>query len=362
MECLMARNKNNNALDVFISYRREGGATVARLLYEILKSREISAFMDAETLSRGDYEKSIQVNIKNAKNFILVMALGTLDSEWVQAEIKYALQYKKNIIPIFVNGVDRFPNEIPDGLNSIKSFNAITLGHDNFDANMNKLMSWLETKHNLLLKAYIDFSYKKGESELIQSLMDALSNILPSQTLIDLLKEQLKSSWAESDLNNATPQNLLNDLDTWTLKNMAKSLGVEHKGTRGNTINNINSWLQGMDSYLIKDDKNEDFERYYRVQHRLESMFRSRDKLSELKLLCDEKLPHLRPKSWKSSADILFSLVDEPSICNLSSLFKILNLTESEIKDICEVMMSNSVGRRSALIEKLENWVNYQNE
>ena len=41
--------KNNNMLDVFISYRRGGGATVARLLYEVLKSRGISAFMDAET-------------------------------------------------------------------------------------------------------------------------------------------------------------------------------------------------------------------------------------------------------------------------------------------------------------------------
>lgn len=93
--------------------------------------------------------------------------------------------------------------------------------------NMNKLMSWLETKHNLLLKAYLDFSYEKGEGKLIQSLMDSLSNILPQPVLIDLLKEHLKLSWTDSDSTNATPGNLLKDLDTWTLKNMTKYLGVE---------------------------------------------------------------------------------------------------------------------------------------
>ena len=354
--------KTNNMLDVFISYRREGGATVARLLYEILKSRDISAFMDAETLSRGDYEKSIQINIKNSKNFLLVLASGTLESEWVQTEIKLALQHKKNIIPIFVNGVDRFPDVIPDGLGSIKSLNAITFNHENFETNMNKLMSWLETKHNLLLKAYLDFSYKKGEEELVKSLMESLSNILPQSVLIDLLKEHLKKSWVDSESNCATPGNLIKDLDTWTLKRMAEHLGVEHKGIRERTINNIDSWLRGVDVPQIKEDKDEEFERFYRVQHQLERMFRSRGKLSDLKYICESKLPAFKPKSWKSSADILFSLVDEPFVRDLDVLFKILELSESDIKELCGALIGDSVGRRTALIEKLEKWVNYQDE
>ncbi|GJA10452.1 MULTISPECIES: toll/interleukin-1 receptor domain-containing protein [Aeromonas] len=354
--------KNNNMLDVFISYRREGGATVARLLYEVLKSREISAFMDAETLSRGDYEKSIQSNIKNSKNFLLILAPGTLDSEWVQTEVKFALQYKKNIIPVFVNGVDRFPDVIPNGLGAIKSLNAIAFNHENFENNMNKLMSWLETKHNLLLKAYLDFSYEKGEGKLIQSLMDSLSNILPQPVLIDLLKEHLKLSWTDSDSTNATPGNLLKDLDTWTLKNMTKYLGVEHKGIRENTINNIDLWLRGMDVPLIKEDKDEEFERYYRVQHYLEQKFKSRDNLFMLKALCETNIPFFKPKSWKSSADILFSLVDEPFVCNLGVLFKTLELSEGDIKELCDCLIGDSVGRRTALIEKMEKWVNYQDE
>ena len=352
----------NNVLDVFISYRREGGATVARLLYEVLKSREISAFMDAETLSRGDYEKSIQSNIKNSKNFLLILAPGTLDSEWVQTEVKFALQYKKNIIPVFVNGVDRFPEVIPNGLGAIKSLNAIAFNHENFETNMNKLMSWLETKHNLLLKAYLDFSYKKGEEELAQSLMDSLSNILPQSVLIDLLKEHLKQSWGDSDSNNATPENLLKNLDTWVIKGMAEHLGVEHKGVREYIINNIDSWLRGLDVPLIKEDNDEEFERYYRVQHHLERMFKSRDNLFKLKVLCETNIPYFKPKSWKSSADILFSLVDEPFVCNLDLLFKTLELSESDIKELCGSLIGDSVGRRTALIEKLEKWVNYQDE
>lgn len=52
---------------------------------------------------------------------------------------------------------------------------------------------------------------------------------------------------------------------------MTKYLGVEHKGIREYTINNIDLWLRGMDVSLIKEDKDEEFERYYRVQHYLET-------------------------------------------------------------------------------------------
>ncbi len=61
-------------IDVFISYRREGGSTAARLLYEVLKTKKITGFMDVETLTRGDYEASILAHIEKARNFVLIVS------------------------------------------------------------------------------------------------------------------------------------------------------------------------------------------------------------------------------------------------------------------------------------------------
>ena len=44
--------------DVFISYRRDGGEVLGRLLFELLKN-EYNVFFDHETLSSGRFDKKL---------------------------------------------------------------------------------------------------------------------------------------------------------------------------------------------------------------------------------------------------------------------------------------------------------------
>ena len=53
-----------NSYDVFISYRREGGGILARLLYETLRHRKYSVFFDYESLSSGVFGEKILATIR----------------------------------------------------------------------------------------------------------------------------------------------------------------------------------------------------------------------------------------------------------------------------------------------------------
>jgi len=65
--------------DVFISYRRSSGATVARLLCDVLTQRNISIFFDKESLGEGNFDDAIEHNLHAARNFILIVSPGLFD-------------------------------------------------------------------------------------------------------------------------------------------------------------------------------------------------------------------------------------------------------------------------------------------
>lgn len=93
----------------------------------------------------------------------------------------------------------------------------------------------------------------------------------------------------------------------------------------------------------------------------LKQKFKSRDNLFMLKALCE--MFHFSNRNHGSLALIFFfQFVDEPFVCNLGVLFKTLELSEGDIKELCDCLIGDSVGRRTALIEKMEKWVNYQDE
>lgn len=44
-----------NNFDLFISYRRNGGEVIARLIFELLKNRKYNIFFDHKSLSSGEF-------------------------------------------------------------------------------------------------------------------------------------------------------------------------------------------------------------------------------------------------------------------------------------------------------------------
>ena len=103
---------------IFISYRREGGVTCAKLICEALKNHGYTVFFDFDSIRGGFFDERIFDAIDGCKDFILVLPENSLDrcvneDDWVRQEIAYAVKKKKNIIPVMLEGF-RFPAELPE--------------------------------------------------------------------------------------------------------------------------------------------------------------------------------------------------------------------------------------------------------
>lgn len=162
-------------MDVFISYRRDGGYTLARLLYECLAKANISAFLDLEELRAGPFNDKLYQAIADSENFLLVLPQNALDrciyeDDWLRLEIEHAIMLKKNIIPIMADGFV-FPQELPPKMAVLPYFNGVPVSREYFDASVTKIISML---HNVTVKdadlslysRHADVRYYYDEDEL----------------------------------------------------------------------------------------------------------------------------------------------------------------------------------------------------
>lgn len=105
--------------DIFISYRRVGGAQYARILQLMLQQRGYRVFLDYDELTDGKFSEHIKAAIKDAPIFLIVLSKESLsrcknDNDWVRQEILLALEHKKHIVPINPdNTFDGIPKDIP---------------------------------------------------------------------------------------------------------------------------------------------------------------------------------------------------------------------------------------------------------
>ncbi|XP_050726423.1 NAD(+) hydrolase sarm1-like isoform X6 [Eriocheir sinensis] len=137
----------DKTLDVFISYRRSNGSHLASLLKVDLQLREFSVFIDVERLKAGKFDNNLLNSIRQAKNFLLVLTQNALDrcigdtecKDWVHREIVEALQAGCNIIPIIDNFQWPDPEELPEDMRAICSFNGVRWIHEYHSACVDKM-------------------------------------------------------------------------------------------------------------------------------------------------------------------------------------------------------------------------------
>ena len=135
--------------DVFISYRREGGKNIARLLKTELGLRGYHAFLDFDELKDGRFDKRIMNAIDAAPVFMFILSDHALDrcvdeNDWVRKEIEYAMATERHIIPInpdksFSGFPDYVPKNLKDGL-GLHQFSQLLLD-DLFNQTMDKLVT-----------------------------------------------------------------------------------------------------------------------------------------------------------------------------------------------------------------------------
>ena len=106
--------------DIFISYRRVGGADKARILKTELEGRGYKVFLDFDELKDGVFDKRIMDAINSSHIFMFLLTPNSLErclneDDWVRKEIEYAVDQRKHFIPI---NPDCTFTSLPDGLSS----------------------------------------------------------------------------------------------------------------------------------------------------------------------------------------------------------------------------------------------------
>ena len=146
----------NNNFDIFISYRRKGGFEVAKHIKDLLERDGYSVSFDIDNLRNGDFDSQLMERISNCKDFILILDAHVFDREtdgtgknvdegkedWLVKEIAKALEAKKNIIPIMLDGFDNFPEKLPDAIKDVRYKNGPKYDREYVDAFYEKLKNF----------------------------------------------------------------------------------------------------------------------------------------------------------------------------------------------------------------------------
>ena len=96
--------------DIFISYRRVGGADFARQMQLALKTKGYNVFLDFDELKDGVFDRRIEAAIKSSKVFLFILSPHALDrckneEDWVRKEIECAILSQCHIVPVNPNAV-----------------------------------------------------------------------------------------------------------------------------------------------------------------------------------------------------------------------------------------------------------------
>jgi TIR domain len=146
---------------VFISYRRQETSGLAGRLYDRLAARfgEDQVFMDVDTIALGvDFAEVITQAVSTCEVLLAVIGphwLTATDQEGqrrlddpddiVRLEIAAALERNIRVIPILVEGaVMPRQQELPDSLAGLARRNALSLRHESFRSDADRLVAELE--------------------------------------------------------------------------------------------------------------------------------------------------------------------------------------------------------------------------
>lgn len=133
----------------FISYRREGGAEMAKALHEAMLRRHKDTLYDA-SLGGGEFPPQILRMIDRVPNVLVVLSPGALDErirapeDWLRREVAHALARKKCVIPVLVRGFN-FSNvaAMPEEMERLRDFQSVICHSDAWDATLDRLEGYL---------------------------------------------------------------------------------------------------------------------------------------------------------------------------------------------------------------------------
>ena len=132
---------------VFLSYRRTN-IPWALAIFQNLTHHGFDVFFDYRGIASGDFEQVIIGNIRARAHFLVLLTPSALErcqdeGDWLRREIETALESRRNIVPLLLEGFDfgspGIANRLTGTLSALKNYNGVRIPHDYFDAGMERL-------------------------------------------------------------------------------------------------------------------------------------------------------------------------------------------------------------------------------
>lgn len=201
-------------MDVFISYRRDGGGDFCGRLFDRLVREHYSAFYDKESLKQGKFNEQIYKKIERSNNFVVILPKNGLDrcvndDDWVRKEIRRAITLGKNIIPIFLKGFE-FPENLPDDIAPLKDYQAIV--YDSTTSRFDELF-------NVLVSHFLD---ENGNSLAITRKQSVSNTYYETNGMSEREKNRIKADREScKDIEDEIFKKLLSDKKDFVIFNPA---------------------------------------------------------------------------------------------------------------------------------------------
>jgi tetratricopeptide (TPR) repeat protein len=134
---------------VFISYRHTN-YWAAQAVCQNLTIRGYDIFLDYNNIPSGYFAQVIEENIKSRAHFLVILSPSAIErchepGDWLRREIETAMDNKRNVIPLMIEGFDfKSPSTVKaltGKLSNLKNYNAISIPAEYFNAAMEKLRS-----------------------------------------------------------------------------------------------------------------------------------------------------------------------------------------------------------------------------
>jgi tetratricopeptide (TPR) repeat protein len=137
---------------VFISYRRTN-VPWALAISQNLTHHGYDVFFDFNGIASGDFEQVILGNIKARAHFVVLLTPSALErsgepADWLRREIETALDTKRNIVPVMLEGFDfatpGIKSQLTGSLAPLQSYNALRIPAEYFEEGMQRMRDkWL---------------------------------------------------------------------------------------------------------------------------------------------------------------------------------------------------------------------------
>ncbi|HYK36867.1 toll/interleukin-1 receptor domain-containing protein [Alloacidobacterium sp.] len=136
---------------VFISYRRTNFPW-ALAIYQDLTQHGYDVFFDFNSIPAGDFETVILENVRARAHFLVLLTPSALErcseaGDWLRREIETALDEKRNIIPLMLEGFSFSTPAIADQLTGklalLRKYQAVGVPAEYVFAAMEKLRTYL---------------------------------------------------------------------------------------------------------------------------------------------------------------------------------------------------------------------------